>query len=59
MSQIYDKCCAIAKTVYNCLMFFSFRTKPELQNHASNSRDKSNTKYCEMYDLDDFTSETH
>jgi hypothetical protein len=59
MSQFYDKCCNIVKNIYNFFMFFSFRTNPELQKEEQNcNADKSNTKYCELCDLDDFRSET-
>ena len=62
MSQFYDKCYVIIKNIYNYFMFFSFRTKPELQKdkNISNTHklDKSNSEYCELCDLDDFMSET-
>lgn len=61
MSQFYDKCCTIVKNIYNFFMFFSLRTKPELDetqtDKNSSNRDKLNTKYCELCDLDDFRSE--
>jgi hypothetical protein len=61
MSQFYDKCCNIVKNIYEFFMFFSFRTKPELQKdkNISNTHklDKSNSEYCELCDLDDFMLE--
>lgn len=51
----YEKCYNIIQKVYHFFMLISFRTKPELHETQT---DKSNTKYCELCDLDDFRSET-
>jgi len=52
----YDKCNNIIQKVYIFFMFFSFRTKPNIEKEE-NTGDKSNCKYCELCDLDDYRME--
>jgi len=55
----YQKSYSIIKTIYDFCMFFSFRTKPniesiEKEDVVAEVTEKTACKYCELCDLDDY-----
>ena len=55
----YQKSYSIIKTIYDFCMFFSFRTKPNIESIEKEeiTTEKLNCKYCELCDLDDYMME--